>query len=94
MKAFIWYPGEVAEAISLASATSQSDQWQSEENRKKSYLKILDSSIFELEWHAAPQKNFQTISNSNLNYNWKFFLSKFLKKMKFMIFASKKCKEL
>jgi len=35
MFSFHLNPGEVAEAISLASATSQSDRWQREKNRRK-----------------------------------------------------------
>ena len=66
---FIWYPGEVAEAISLASVTSRSDRWQRE---KKSQAKIWDSSIFELERHVAPQKNSEIISNSFMKWNLKF----------------------
>ena len=35
-------------------------------NHRKAWVKILDSSIFKLGRHAAPQKNHQIISNSDL----------------------------
>ena len=55
-------PGEVAEAIGLAL---QSDRWQTDKIHKKSYTNILDSSIFE--WHGAPLKISQIISNLDLD---------------------------
>ena len=53
---FIWDPKEVAEA-------SRSDRWK---HLWKSLSKILDWSIFELEWHAASQKNSQGKTSSSV----------------------------
>ena len=34
---FIWYPGEVPEAVSLASVGRLSDQWQREKNHEEKF---------------------------------------------------------
>ena len=34
---FIWYPSEVAEAVSLASGGRWTDQWQKEKNRRRKF---------------------------------------------------------
>ena len=44
---FIWYPSEVTEAISLASATSRSDQWQSHRKSKVQKFTFFEKSIFQ-----------------------------------------------
>ena len=45
---FIWYPSEVAEAISLASATLRSDRWQSHRKSKVQILTFFEKSTFQL----------------------------------------------
>ena len=44
---FIWYPSEVTEAISLASATSQSGRWQSHRKSKVQKLTFFEKSTFQ-----------------------------------------------
>ena len=72
----------------MASATSQSDRWRREKNHRKLYSKILDSSIFELEWHAAPQTDYQQF---RFELKLKVLFIKIFEKIEVYDFRLKKC---